>query len=45
MAKDHDARKEMLDKSGRLAVPQIHIDGDIVVGFNQAELKAKLGIK
>jgi len=27
-----------------MTVPVIEIDGEIIIGFNEAELKAKLGI-
>lgn len=45
VAVDAAARQEMVDKSGRMAVPQIHIDGDIILGFNPAALREKLGLK
>jgi glutaredoxin len=34
----------MIRKSSQMTVPVIEIDGDIIIGFNEAELKAKLGI-
>ncbi len=34
----------MVRKSGRMVVPIIEIDGDIIVGFDQAKLKEKLGL-
>jgi glutaredoxin len=34
----------MIKKSGRMVVPVIDIDGEIFVGFNQAELKKKQGL-
>ena len=34
----------MVRKSGALAVPVIEIDGETLVGFNEAQLKEKLGI-
>ena len=42
---DKAARDEMIEKSGQMVVPQIYIDGEIVVGFDQAVLKEKLGLK
>jgi glutaredoxin-like YruB-family protein len=44
VAKDKQARDEMIKKSGQMGVPVIEIDGDIVIGFNQQQLKEKLGI-
>jgi glutaredoxin len=38
VATDRDAAKEMVQKSGQMAVPVIIIDNEIVVGFNQALL-------
>ncbi len=32
-------RKEMIDKSGQMAVPVVAIDDEIVVGFDQAKLE------
>jgi hypothetical protein len=34
----------MIRKSSQMTVPVIEIDGEIIIGFNEAELKAKLGI-
>jgi len=41
---DLAARKVMVDKSGQLGVPVIDVDGEIVVGFNEAKLKELLKI-
>ena len=38
MAKDREKAQEMIQKSGQMAVPVIIIDGEIIVGFNQAKL-------
>ena len=38
MAVDKDKAKEMIQKSGQMGVPVIIIDGEIVVGFNQAKV-------
>jgi len=38
VAQDREKAKEMIDKSGQMGVPVIIIDGEIVVGFNQALL-------
>ena len=38
-------RQEMVDKSGQMGVPVITVGDDIVVGFDQAFIEEKLGIK
>jgi glutaredoxin 3 len=35
---DLQAREEMIKKSGKMGVPVIEVDGQIVVGFNRTEL-------
>jgi glutaredoxin len=42
VAQDAQARDEMVRLSGRLAVPVIVIDGDVMVGFDQKTLEQKL---
>ena len=42
---DQARRTEMIQKSGQMGVPVIEIDGDILVGFNQAKLEELLDIK
>ena len=44
VASDKTAREEMIRKSNQITVPVIEIDGDMIVGFNEAQLKSKLGI-
>jgi glutaredoxin len=44
VAADRAAREEMVKKSGATSVPVIDIDGDIMVGYDQAGLKEKLGV-
>ena len=44
VAADKAARDEIIKKSGQMVVPQIDIDGEIVIGFDQALLKEKLGL-
>jgi glutaredoxin 3 len=44
IAEDKAGREEMVRKSGRMVVPIIEMDGDIIVGFDQAKLKEKLGL-
>lgn len=38
VAVDKEKSKEMIQKSGQMGVPVIIVDGEIVVGFNQAKL-------
>lgn len=45
VAQDAQARDEMVQKSGQLGVPVIDIDGQIVIGFDQARLVSLLDIK
>ncbi len=42
VAADKAAREEMISKSGAMAVPVIEIDGETLVGFDEAWLKQKL---
>jgi glutaredoxin len=44
VAKDKAAREEMIQKSGKMAVPLVDIDGDFMLGFNKEQLKEKLGL-
>ena len=44
VAGDRAARDEMILKSGQMGVPVIDIDGELVLGFYQAQLKGKLGL-
>ena len=45
VAKDLVARKEMVEKSKQMGVPVIDIDGKIIVGFSEPDLRKELGIK
>ena len=44
VAEDPAAREEMINKCKRLAVPTICIYGEVILGFNEAQLKEKLGL-
>lgn len=45
VAVDKAARDEMVTKTGgRLAVPVIDVDGEVVVGYDENWLKQKLGV-
>ena len=45
VAKDMEARKEMIEKSGQMGVPVTEINGQIVVGFDRAKISELLDIK
>jgi len=42
VANDRKRADEMVRKSGQMGVPVIDINGKIIVGFNQAEIKRAL---
>ena len=44
VAGDKAAREEMINKSGQMGVPVIDINGELILGFDQAQLKEKLGL-
>jgi len=45
VAKDPEAARKMVKKSGKQGVPQIDINGQIVVGFDQLTINKLTGIK
>lgn len=45
VAKDEQARDEMVEKSGQLGVPVIDVKGNIVIGFDEKKLAELLGVK
>ncbi len=42
VSQNHDAVHEMVEKSGQMGVPQIEINGKMIVGFDQAALDEEL---
>jgi glutaredoxin-like YruB-family protein len=42
VAEDHEAAQRMIEKSGEMGVPQIEINGKIIVGFDKAAIEAEL---
>lgn len=44
VATDLSKRREMVEKSGQMGVPVIAIDGAIVVGFDEKQLKQMLAL-
>jgi len=45
VAKDEQARNDMVQKSGQLGVPVIDVNGEIVIGFDESKLSELLNIK
>ena len=45
VGKDREQLDEMIELSGQMAVPVIAIGKDYIIGFNQKELDAKLGLE
>jgi glutaredoxin len=41
---DINRRQEMIEKSGQMGVPVIIIDGQVMVGFDEAHMKSLLGL-
>jgi glutaredoxin 3 len=44
VAEDKTARDEMRNKCSSLGVPTICFDDEVLVGFNEAQLREKLGL-
>ena len=44
MAADAEARQELIELTGQMAVPVIVVDDQVVRGFDKARLKALLGV-
>lgn len=44
VSSNEEKAKEMIEKSGQMGVPVIDIDGKIIVGFNQPEIKKALNL-
>jgi len=42
VADNEEARREMLEKTGRMAVPTIIIDGEVIVGFDREKIEEHL---
>jgi len=45
VAEDEAAAKEMVAQTGQMGVPVIMVDDQIIVGFNQEELKKALNLE
>ena len=44
IVEDKAAREEMKNKCDSLAVPTICFDGEVMIGFNERQLREKLGL-
>jgi glutaredoxin len=44
VAEDTAARDELVAKTGRMAVPVITVDDEVIVGFDRGRLNRLLGI-
>jgi len=44
LTSDQEAAEALMKKSGQMVVPQIEINGEILVGFDEPILKEKLGL-
>lgn len=44
VSQNQAATQEMVSKSGQMGVPQIDIDGQIIVGFDKAAIKRALNL-
>jgi len=44
VAEDTTAREELVAKTGRMAVPVITVDDEVIVGFDRGRLKRLLGL-
>ena len=42
VSKNHKKAEEMIRKSGQIGVPQIEINGKIIVGFDKAAIEKEL---
>lgn len=45
VAENREAAMEMVQKSGQRGVPVVDIDGNIILGFNQAEIDRLISVK
>jgi len=43
VAEDEEARAQMMEKTGRMAVPVVLVDDEVVVGFDKGKLDKLLG--
>jgi glutaredoxin len=39
-----EKRKEMIEKSGQMAVPVVYVDDEMMIGFDKDKLTSALGL-
>ena len=44
VVEDDVARQELVARTGRMAVPVVVVDGEVVAGFDRGRLKRLLGL-
>ncbi len=44
VATDLDKRKEMVDKTGQMGVPVIDLGSEVIIGFDEAKVRAVLSL-
>ncbi|MBM3253841.1 MAG: glutaredoxin family protein [Candidatus Omnitrophica bacterium] len=44
VSSNHEAAREMVEKSGQMGVPVLDIDGQIIIGFDKEEIKRALNL-
>ncbi|MGH7409983.1 MAG: glutaredoxin family protein [Candidatus Methylomirabilis sp.] len=44
VAEDDTARNELVAKTGRMAVPVITVDDEVIIGFDRGKLSSLLGV-
>ena len=45
VATNEKAREELIEKSGQMGVPVIDVDGKLIIGFDEKEMKKALKLK
>ena len=45
VADDATAREELIARTGRMAVPVVTVDDEVIVGFDRGRLQRLLGIR
>ena len=44
VSQSQEKAQELVEKSGQMGVPVVDIDGTMIIGFNQEEIKKKLNL-
>lgn len=45
VASDEEAREELVKKTGKMEVPVIDIDGELMIGFDEEKLRELTGVQ